>query len=84
MKEKREYVDELYEKSRKKNYVKQSYFANYNITKDRWFNDVKYIDGNEYKGQVDLFVGGSPCQSFSMVGERRGLEDARGTSFSPF
>ena len=39
------------------------------------------MDGNEYKDKVDLFVGGSPCQSFSLVGKQRGLEDTRGTLF---
>lgn len=28
-----------------------------------------------------MFVGGSPCQSFSLVGKQRGLEDTRGTLF---
>ena len=30
---------------------------------------------------MDLFVGGSPCQSFSTYGHKRGLEDTRGTLF---
>ena len=30
---------------------------------------------------VDIFVGGSPCQSFSVMGKRKGLEEARGTLF---
>lgn len=29
-------------------------------------------------GELDLLVGGPPCQSFSGIGFRRGLEDARG------
>jgi DNA (cytosine-5)-methyltransferase 1 len=33
---------------------------------------------------VDLLVGGSPCQSFSMVGKRAGLKDTRGTLFYDF
>ena len=28
--------------------------------------------------QIDLFVGGSPCQSFSLLGNRKGLKDLRG------
>jgi DNA (cytosine-5)-methyltransferase 1 len=29
-------------------------------------------------GKIDLLVGGSPCQSFSVAGHRKGLEDPRG------
>lgn len=29
-------------------------------------------------GELDLIFGGSPCQSYSLIGLRRGLEDARG------
>jgi DNA (cytosine-5)-methyltransferase 1 len=59
-------------------FVKQSYFANYDITEDNWYDDIRDLDGKKYKNKVDLFVGGSPCQSFSLVGKRKGLEDARG------
>ena len=33
-------------------FVKQSYFANYNITEDRWFEDVKDLDGTKFKNNV--------------------------------
>lgn len=65
-------------------FVRKSYFANYPMTEERWFDDVKQIDGRRFQGMVDLFVGGSPCQSFSLVGKRRGMEDARGTLFYEF
>ena len=77
--EKKEYVDQLYaSQSTKQNYVKKSYMANYKIAEDDFHLDIKLLDGTDYKGKVDLFVGGSPCQSFSMVGKRKGLDDARG------
>ena len=66
------------------NFVKQSYFANYDIKAENWYNDVCNIDGKKYKGKLDLLVGGSPCQSFSMVGKRKGFEDTRGTLFYEF
>lgn len=80
--DKREYVDNLYAKmSRKTNFVQQSYMANYEITNNNFFQDVKLLDGSDFKGKVDLFVGGSPCQSFSIAGRRLGFEDTRGTLF---
>ncbi len=80
--EKKNYVRELYKnKSRKTNFVEISYKANYKIKNDNFFYDVKLLDGNDFKGKIDLFVGGSPCQSFSMIGTRGGFEDARGTLF---
>lgn len=84
--EKKKYVDDLYGKSTKKtNYVKQSYLANYkNFNPDKYYQDVILLDGRDYKGMVDLFVGGSPCQSFSSVGAQGGLEDTRGTLFYEF
>lgn len=82
--EKKEYVDSLYNKySRQTNFVKQSYLANYNITEERFYQDVKLLDGRDFE-DVDIFVGGSPCQSFSMVGARGGFEDTRGTLFYEF
>lgn len=76
-----EYVNKLYEKTEKINYVKQSYFANHNITEDRWYEDVRFINGKIFRDQVDIFVGGSPCQSFSTYGKKKGFEDTRGTLF---
>jgi DNA (cytosine-5)-methyltransferase 1 len=39
--------------------------------------DFTKIEGTEY-GPVDLLVGGTPCQSFSVAGLRGGLADERG------
>lgn len=40
--------------------------------------DVTKIDWSPYVGSVDLVVGGSPCQAFSVAGRRLGLVDGRG------
>ena len=39
--------------------------------------DFTTIKGTEY-GPVDLLVGGTPCQSFSVAGLRKGMDDPRG------
>lgn len=36
------------------------------------------IDGRSYRDLVDVLVGGTPCQSFSKAGLRKGLDDPRG------
>lgn len=63
---------------------KKAYFANYPIKEEQWHTDIHKLDATPYKGKVDLFVGGAPCQAFSIVGEQRGFEDTRGTLFREF
>lgn len=74
-------VDSLYVGKESRNKVKKSYMANYNISENDFHWNVAFLNGKQYYGKVDLFVGGSPCQSFSLVGKQRGLEDTRGTLF---
>jgi len=62
-------------------HVKKSYFENYNITENKWHDDITEFNAKKFNGQVDIIVGGSPCQAFSSVGKRLGLEDTRGTLF---
>ncbi len=82
--EKKYFVDNLYDKTGKENYMQQSYMANYKLDKEKFYQDIRFLDGAKYKGKVDLFVGGSPCQSFSISGKRLGFEDTRGTLFYEF
>ena len=65
-------------------FVKDSYFANYNISEDNWHSDILELDGKKYTNKIDILVGGSPCQSFSSVGKRKGLEDDRGNLIYEF
>lgn len=39
--------------------------------------DMTKIDGRKYRGTVDLLVGGTPCQDFSVAGKRAGLSGKR-------
>lgn len=80
-KARKDYVDSLYKGLEKRNKVKASYTANYHIKEEDFHWNIAFLDGRQYAGKVDLFVGGSPCQSFSFVGKQRGLDDTRGTLF---
>ncbi len=83
--EKKKAVDLLYSKyNRQTHFVKETYCANYEIDENDYHLDVRFLDGSDYLHEVDLLVGGSPCQSFSTVGFKRGLDDTRGTLFYEF
>lgn len=40
--------------------------------------DFTKIRNNDYDGNIDLLVGGCPCQSYSVAGLRKGISDPRG------
>ena len=40
-------------------------------------NDIRELDGTQYRGAVDVVCGGFPCQPFSQAGKRAGKNDDR-------
>ena len=46
--------------------------------------DISKVDWTPYAGTVDIVVGGTPCQSFSIAGKREGLDGASGLVFEYF
>lgn len=63
---------------------KTSYLANYDISPEVWHSDIHQLDAKPFRNKVDLLVGGAPCQAFSIVGNRKGFDDTRGTLFREF
>ena len=52
------------------------------ILKKHWpdvpiHEDIRKLDGKQYKGTVGLVCGGFPCQPFSVAGKQKGKEDDR-------
>lgn len=81
---KKHFVDNLYKThSRQTNFVKKAYLANYDVKEEDFHLDIRFLDGRDYQ-DIDLLVGGSPCQAFSAVGAQYGLNDTRGTLFYEF
>ena len=65
-------------------FAKQSYQAIYNTEDEIDLGDITKISEeylSHFKQENDIVVGGSPCQSFSLAGSRKGFEDTRGTLF---
>ena len=58
-------------------YAKQYYTNNYPNT--LLLDDVNNIDFNDF--EADVVFSGNPCQSFSQIGKRNGLNDKRGNLF---
>jgi DNA (cytosine-5)-methyltransferase 1 len=65
-------------------HVKKSYLANHSINEINWHDDITDFSAKKFRYKIDILIGGSPCQSFSMVGKRGGFEDTRGTLFYEF
>lgn len=58
-------------------FARKSYLANHD-TPLAFYEDVCDLDAKAYAGQIDILIGGSPCQDFSIAGQRAGEDGERG------
>ena len=65
--------------------AERTYKANFDTNGEIAIGDISSFVDDQYKlnalPEFDLLTGGFPCQSFSMMGEQKGFNDARGTLF---
>jgi DNA (cytosine-5)-methyltransferase 1 len=66
----------------------RSYYSNFNheivcedITKLDFENQSNNLDSKEFPNEIDIILGGFPCQDFSHAGKRKGFEAERGNLY---
>ncbi len=63
---------------------RMAYQENYHLSESNWHTDVRLFHADQHRSSVDLLVGGAPCQAFSIVGNKLGFDDTRGTLFREY
>lgn len=58
-------------------FARKSYLANHNAPLT-FYEDIRDLDAKAYAEQIDILIGGSPCQDFSIAGQRAGENGERG------
>ena len=58
-------------------FARQSYLVNHEAPAV-FYEDVCDLDARAYARQIDILIGGSPCQDFSTAGQRAGEDGERG------
>ena len=58
-------------------FARKSYLANHDAPL-AFYEDICDLDAKAYAEQIDILIGGSPCQDFSTAGQRAGENGERG------
>ena len=64
-------------------FARQSYLVNHEAPAV-FYEDVCDLDARAYARQIDILIGGSPCQDFSIAGQRAGEDGERGNLILQF
>ena len=73
-----DFIKQLYIKSCGENKVEKTYMDNHAKHTKQFVQDIRFFSP---QSPLDMLVGGSPCQSFSAAGYRRGFQEERGQLF---
>ena len=60
--------------------AREVYALNHGVPETEIAGDITKVDASDIPDH-DLLLGGFPCQAFTVVGQRRGFDEARGTLF---
>ena len=54
------------------------------VTKIQYAGGILYTEVGEFRTDIDLVIGGSPCQGFSMAGKQLAFDDPRSSLYFKF
>lgn len=61
-------------------YARKQYLQ-FHQAPEKFYEDIQNLNANKYKGQINLFVWGSPCQDLSLAGNRKGFNGSKSSLF---
>ncbi len=61
-------------------YARKQYLK-FHDAPNTFYKDISDLDARKYKGKIDLFVWGSPCQDVSLAGNRKGFDGEKSSLF---
>jgi len=57
---------------------RESYILNHGEPTSKFYKDIRDLDGTKYKGKIDYYHLSTPCQEYSIAGNRGGADTDKG------